>query len=46
MGLGPIPWSVINAYADRYGICDIDEFERFVRLIRVIEDEKAKSKSA
>jgi hypothetical protein len=44
MALGPVPWSVINSYADRYGITDIDEFERFVFLIRVIENEKAKHK--
>lgn len=33
-GCGSIPWAAIERYADRYGIHDLDEFERFVRMIR------------
>lgn len=33
-GCGPIPWSAIDRYAERYGIDDLDEFERFRRFIR------------
>lgn len=37
MGIGAIPWSSLDAYAQRYGIEDIDEFERFSFLIREID---------
>jgi hypothetical protein len=37
MSLGAIPWSSINAYAERYGINDIDEFELFAFLIRACD---------
>jgi hypothetical protein len=40
-GLGPIPWSAIDAYARRYGLNDIDEFERFVALVRSAEQAHA-----
>ncbi|WP_443136604.1 phage tail assembly chaperone [Methylobacterium sp. Leaf399] len=33
-GCGPIPWSAIDRYAERYGIDNLDEFERFRRFIR------------
>lgn len=33
-GCGPIPWCALDRYADRYGMDDLDEFERFARLIR------------
>ncbi|MDP4024462.1 hypothetical protein Q8W71_17695 [Methylobacterium sp. NEAU 140] len=33
-GCGPIPWTAIAGYAERYGLDDLDEFERFGRLIR------------
>lgn len=33
-GCGPIPWTAIERYADRYGIDDLDAFERFGRMIR------------
>ncbi|WCS27786.1 hypothetical protein LOK46_13480 [Methylobacterium sp. NMS14P] len=33
-GCGPIPWSSIELYARRLDIADLDEFERFARLIR------------
>ena len=28
---GPIPWSVIDRYAERYGIEDFEEFEILIR---------------
>jgi hypothetical protein len=37
LGVGPIPWSSINAYAQRYGIDDSDEFDRFYLLIRALD---------
>ncbi len=39
MGLGPIPWTAIDRYAQRYGIDDPDEFDRFCRLIGVLDRE-------
>lgn len=40
MDIGPIPWTAIDAYACRYNLFDLDEFERFVRLIRAMETVK------
>ena len=37
-GVGPIPWSAIEAYADRAGIADVDERADFKALIRVLDD--------
>lgn len=37
-GIGPIPWSSINAYAQRYGISDTDEFDVFAAMIRVMDN--------
>lgn len=37
MGLGGIPWSSINAYAERYGIASIDDFDHFASLIRATD---------
>lgn len=36
---GPISFASISAYADRYSITDIDEFDRFLRLIRSMDSE-------
>lgn len=36
-GCGPIYWSAINAYAQRYGPHGIDEFEWFEGLIRTLD---------
>lgn len=36
--VGPIPWASIDAYAQRYGIFDIDEFDEFNRMIRVMDN--------
>jgi hypothetical protein len=36
--LGRIPWSSIDRYAQRYRIDDLDEFERFARLISAMDD--------
>lgn len=33
-GCGSISWSAIDRYAERYGIDDLDDFERFRRMIR------------
>lgn len=33
-GCGAVPWSAIDRFAARYGIDDLDMFERFERLIR------------
>lgn len=33
-GAGAIPFSSIDRYAARYGIEDLDEFDRFRRMIR------------
>lgn len=33
-GAAPIPWSSIDRYAARYGIHDIDKFDRFATLIK------------
>jgi hypothetical protein len=38
---GPIPFTAIDAYAARYGIDDIDQFDRFRALIRAMECERA-----
>lgn len=35
---GPIPWTAIDAYARRFGIDDLEEFEDFVFLIRAMDD--------
>lgn len=37
---GPIMFSSINAYAQRYHIDDIDLFDRFVALIRAMDNEE------
>lgn len=34
---GAIPFSSIVAYAARYGIDDLEEFERFLFLIRALD---------
>ncbi len=36
-GVGAIPFTSINTFAERYGIDDLDEFDRFKRLIRVMD---------
>jgi hypothetical protein len=36
-GAGPIPWTAINDYALRYGLCG-DLFEDFVTFVRAIDD--------
>lgn len=37
MGLGPIPFEAIDAYAARYGIDAPEDFEEFHRLIRAAD---------
>jgi hypothetical protein len=37
MGLGPIPWSSLDRYAQRFGIDDPDEFDVFAFLIRTMD---------
>lgn len=38
-GPGPIPFSSIDAYARRYGIDDLVEFDRFRRLIMAMDSQ-------
>ena len=33
MGIGPIPWSSIDAYARRFGVGNRDAFEDFTALV-------------
>lgn len=39
MGIGPIPFTAIDAYARRYRIEDIDHFDRFLSLIKIQDSE-------
>lgn len=34
---GPIMFSSIDRYADRYGIASVDDFDRFLKLIRAMD---------
>ena len=36
--VGRIPFTSVDAYARRYGINHIDDFERFQRLLRIMDD--------
>jgi hypothetical protein len=36
-GIGPIRFTAIDAYARRYGIVGIDEFEQFTADVRLID---------
>ncbi|MFC5421949.1 hypothetical protein ACFPOB_20515 [Bosea eneae] len=38
-GAGRIPFSAIDRWADRYGISDLDAFERLKTLIDVLDAE-------
>ena len=42
-GCGPIAWTAIERYAARYGLDDLEEFERFARLIRAQDREYLKN---
>jgi hypothetical protein len=35
---GPITWQAINAWAERHGIVDPDEFRDFAAVIRATDD--------
>ena len=35
--VGTIPFAVIDQYAARFGIADLDEFERFYRAIQAMD---------
>lgn len=37
-GLGPIPWTTVDRYAERHLIDDPDSFERFSKLIFAMDD--------
>lgn len=41
-GPGPIPFTAIDRYASRYGIDDLDEFDRLRRLIMAMDAEYLK----
>lgn len=43
MVAGPIPFLACERYAARYGIDDIDEFERFCAVIRALDAEYLRS---
>lgn len=38
MSVGPIPFEAVDAYADRYGIRDGDDFETFHTLLRAADN--------
>jgi hypothetical protein len=38
-GIGPIPFSSIDRYAQRYRIVDLDEFETFLTIIKALDSE-------
>ena len=40
--VGTIPFAVIDQYAARFGIVDLDEFERFYRAIQEMDREFVK----
>lgn len=49
-GAGPIPWTAIDRYAERYGL-DLEAFERLRRMIRIqdrlyLQDVTEKAKAA
>jgi hypothetical protein len=44
-GVGAIPFIAINAYATRYGIVEIDEFDRFMMLIKAQDSEYLRMRS-
>jgi hypothetical protein len=37
-GEGPIPWASIDAFAARYGVLSIDEFDHLCWIIRVLDE--------
>ena len=37
MGIGPVAWTAVDRYAERYGVDDPDEYDRFVRLMRAMD---------
>ena len=39
MALGPIPFRAIDAFAQRYGIESVDEFDRLLALVRMQDSE-------
>jgi hypothetical protein len=39
MGVGPIPWSAIDRYAERWGTDDADDYARFCRLMGAMDRE-------
>lgn len=38
MAAGPIPWTAMEAYADKLGLVE-DDFERFTVLVRALDSE-------
>lgn len=45
MAEGPIPFSAIDRFARRYGITDLDSFDRFYRIMRAMDDEVRKARA-
>lgn len=46
MSTGPIPFSAVDRFAQRYGIDDLDEFDGFRSIIRAIDAEYLRLKAA
>lgn len=42
MSVGPIPFTAISAFADRYGVAELDAFDTFRELIRAMDGEYLK----
>lgn len=46
MAVGPIPWSSLDRYAQRYDIGDFAKFERYIRAMEaVVMEQEAKEAS-
>lgn len=38
-GVGPIPWTAIDAWATRHGVTDPDDFERLASVVQALDAE-------
>jgi hypothetical protein len=45
-GVGAIPFGAIDGYARRFGVVDADEFRRFLRVIRRLDEAYIEHKSS
>lgn len=46
MGTGPIPFSALDRYADRFGLSAPDDFDRFRAIVRAMDDAYLSHKSS